>query len=162
MFCSNNEEWLYKLPADYTWQSPYPQQQDWAFADEHGKVRLKLYRDGRMVVLKDYAWDGCTPKFCLFDILLGTPDGAVDTHSGRPKTWHASLVHDALCQFAPAGVPLSRAQSDRCFLLLMHERRFALRYIYYAAVRLFGWFTQPLTRKLRHIQGGQRLPLDSD
>ena len=75
MFCSNNERWLYKLPADYEWQSPYPQQQDWAFADQHGKIRLKLLRDGRIVVVKDYAWDGCTPKFCLFDILLGTPDG---------------------------------------------------------------------------------------
>ena len=159
MFCNNNEKWLYKLNADVEWQSPYRWDKDWLFKDQYDKPFLKMLSDGRIIVLQEYAWDGCTPKFCLLDILIGIPDGAVDTTTGHPKAWHASLVHDALCQFLPAGVPLTRAQSDKCFLLLMEERQFALRYLYYGASRLFGWFTQPLTRKVRHAEHGQRIEL---
>lgn len=156
MLCNKTEKWLYKLPESYSWQSPYTQDKDWEFKDEHGTTWLKLMRDGRIEVMKEYAWDGCTPKVCILDVLFGTPDGAVDTTTGRPKTYYASLVHDALCQFQPAELPLSSAQVDKCFLLLMHETKFALRYIYYAAVRIFGWFTKPVTRMIRKIHGGQR------
>ena len=42
--------------------------------------------DGAITVLAGYAWDGCTPKFNFFDVLSGTPDGVVDTRTGRSKT----------------------------------------------------------------------------
>jgi len=159
MFCHNTEKWLYKLNEDYRWQSPFLQDSDWAFQDHTGKTRMKLMRDGTIVVIQGYAWDGCTPKFCLLDILIGTPDGAIDVESAHPKTWHASLVHDALCQFLSAGLPMSRAQVDGCFLKLMQERQFTLRYIYYAAVRLFAWLTKPLTIRIRNIHGGKKVEL---
>lgn len=157
MLCNNTEKWLYKLPHNFVWKSPFTQDKDWAFQDKNGTTWLKLLRDGRIVIMQDYSWDGCTPKVCFLDILFGTPDGAVDSTTGKPKTYYASLVHDALCQFQPADLPLSRAQIDKCFFLLMQETNFTLRYIYYAAVRMFGWFTQPVTRKIRHIQGGLRV-----
>ena len=86
----------------------------------------------------DYAWDGCTPKFCLLDVLLGVPDGAVDSRTGKVKTYYASLVHDALYQFLDVGLPYNRKDADDFFLCLMEETGFILRQIYYRAVRLFG------------------------
>lgn len=61
MLCNNTEKWLYKLDADVEWQSPYRQDKDWLFKDQHDKPFLKMLRDVRIIVLKDYAWDGCTP-----------------------------------------------------------------------------------------------------
>lgn len=159
MLCNKTEKWLYKLPENYIWQSPYKQDKNWAFQDDHGITWLRLMQDGRVEIMKGYAWDGCTPKFCFLDILFGIPDGAVDSATGKPKTYYASLVHDALCQFQPADLPLNRTQVDKCFLLLMQETNFRLRYIYYAAARIFGWFTQPVTRKIRKVHGGRRIEL---
>jgi len=51
MFCHNTEKWLYKLNEDYRWQSPFLQDSDWAFQDHTGKTRLKLMRDGTIVVI---------------------------------------------------------------------------------------------------------------
>jgi len=77
--------------------------------------------------------------------------------TGRPKTYYASLVHDALYQFLPDDLPLSRAQADRCFLMLMTEHEFVLRRPYYAAVRALGWLTRPVTRRIRKTYGGRRI-----
>lgn len=157
MLCKESERWLYRLDQNYTWQSPFRFDGDWAFQDCQGQTRLVISAEGEITVLKDYAWDGCTPKFCVFDILFGTPDGVVYSGTGKPKTYYASLVHDALYQFLPDGLPLTQAQADRCFLLLMKEHKFAPRYLYYAAVRVFGWFTRPITRRVRRTYKGRRI-----
>ncbi len=152
-------KWIYRLSRNYWWKSSYTLDRDWAFQDKKGHTRLLLTTDGTITVTRGYSWDGCTPKFYVLDLVFGTPDGVVDTRSGHPKTYHASLIHDALYQFLPEGLPLSRAQADRCFLELMTETNFALRYVYYAAVRLFGWLTLPVTRRIRGTDGGRRLEL---
>jgi hypothetical protein len=152
-------KWIYRLSRNYSWKSSRTLDRDWAFQDEQGHTRLLLTTDGTITVTRGYSWDGCTPKFYLLDLVVGTPDGVVDTRSGHPKTYHASLIHDALYQFLPEGLPLSRAQADRCFLELLTETNFALRYVYYAAVRIFGWLTQPITRRIRRTDGGRRLEL---
>ncbi len=95
-FCENSVPWLYVLDQHFTWESGLEIKEDVAFKDKTGVVRLVLEKGGRFTVMRGYAWNGCSPKYCLFDILLGTPDGVVDSRTGRPKTFYASLVHDAL------------------------------------------------------------------
>lgn len=148
-FCRNSVKWVYELEANFTWASGYRLDRDWAFQDRTGVTRLILQRDGSITVAKGYAWDGCTPKLCFFDIHIGVPDGVVDSRTRKPKTYYASLVHDALYQFLSDGLLLSRAQADHCFLRLMAETGFALRWIYYVAVRLLG---EPFRRGGRRIR----------
>ena len=153
MWCENDVKWLYRLPASHAWESGLPIERDVAFRDKTGRVRLVLEKGGRIVVMRGYAWNGCSPKFCFCDILLGTPDGAVDVRTGKPKTYYATLVHDALCQFLPDGLPVSRREADSCFLALLRESGFRARGLYYVAVRAFGWLTQPITRRVRATRG---------
>lgn len=153
MWCENDVSWLYRLYANHAWESGLTILHDVAFRDKKGRVRLVLEKGGRIVVMRGYAWNGCSPKFCLCDILFGTPDGVVDVRTGRPKTYYASLVHDALCQFLPDGLPLSRGEVDRCFLALLRESGFRARWLYYAAIRLFGGLIIPLLRAVRQTSG---------
>ncbi len=94
--CRNGVKWLYKLERNYSWESRHAVPEDYVFTDQTGVVRLIIERDGRVTVTRDYAWNGCSPKLCVWDVLFGTPDGVVHAHTGRPKTYYASLVHDAL------------------------------------------------------------------
>ena len=153
MWCENVVSWLYRLPANHAWESGLAIEHDAAFRDKKGRIRLVLEKGGRIVVMRGYAWNGCSPKFCLCDILLGTPDGAVDARTGRPKTYFASLVHDALCQFLPDGLPLSRGDVDRCFLALLAESGFRPRWLYFVAVRAFGGIVLPILRIVRGTKG---------
>ena len=154
-FCRNSVSWLYVLERNFVWDSDLAIAEDFAFKDEDGTVRLILEKGGRITVTRHYAWNGCSPKLCLFDIVFGTPEGVVDSRTRRPKTYHASLVHDALYQFVPAGIALTRAECDRCFLKLMQETGFRPRYLYYLVVRLLGWLTRPITRQIRHTAGSK-------
>ena len=137
--CKNSERWVFTLPRDFTWESGFAVAEDIAFRDKTGAVRLIVRRPGTITVTQRYAWDGCSPKVCVCDIVLGTPDGVVDSNTKQPKTYYASLVHDALYQFLLDGLPFKRWQADRCFLLLMRETGFAPRHLYWLAVRLLGW-----------------------
>ncbi|MGE5234210.1 MAG: hypothetical protein ACM3OB_08860 [Acidobacteriota bacterium] len=159
-FCSEHVSWLYRLESNYSWQSSLPIAEDVAFQDKNGKVRLILEQGGRITVTRGYAWNGCSPKFCFFDLILGTPDGVVDPRTGHAKTWCASLVHDALYQFVPDGLPLRRAQCDRCFLELLRLDGFRLRGIYWAAVRIFGGLVRRGIRRARQTRG-TKLVLES-
>ncbi len=150
MFCENSVRWLYRLEENFSWESPLDIKQDYAFKDKTGVVRLLLERGGRITVTRGYAWNGCSPKFCFFDILIGTPDGVVDSRTGRPKTYHASLVHDALYQFVPDGLPLTQHDADKCFLRLMEATGFRPRFLYFSAVWFLGglvWRTKRYVRK---------------
>jgi len=146
-------KWIYVLEEDYSWDSRRSFGEDCAFVDSKNVRRLEIRKNGEIRVLKGYAWDGCTPKFSLWDIVLGTPDGVPNKRTKRPKTYYASLLHDALYQFLGRGVPLSRPQMDSVFLELMTRDRFRPRYIYYAAVRMFGWFSIRITRWKRTYNG---------
>lgn len=92
-------------------------------------------KDGVLTIMKGYAWDGCTPKRSFFDVaVIGTPDGIVDIISGRPKTYYASLVHDALYQYELG----TRKDADKIFYELMKFQNFKLSWLYYFAIRIFG------------------------
>jgi len=139
MMCRNAVQWLYRLEKNYAWDSPLRVSEDLVFQDDKNKVRLIIEANGKLTVMKGYTWNGCSPKFCLLDLCMGTPDGVVYEKTGRPKTYYASLVHDALYQFLRKGTPIKRRKADKCFLLLMGKSEFLWRYVYWVAVRLFGW-----------------------
>src|SRR5262249_44429790 len=85
---------------------------------------------------KAYAWDGCTPKrWFWWWIIVGTPDfGFASLHfqtvdaAGKlvckTEMWQrahlASLVHDALCQYAHC-VPLTRHETSTIFRELLRD-----------------------------------------
>ncbi len=102
------------------------------------KIRMAITKDGRIFILPDYSWDGCSPKFFFLDIYFGTPDGIIHEDTLKPKTYYASLFHDALYQFFKKGGPYSLKDADKVFLKLMKKYNFRLSSIYYYGVRLFG------------------------
>lgn len=151
--CKNSVRWLYKLERNLTWESGHPVPEDLVFRDKSGVVRLIIEQGGRITVTRDYAWNGCSPKFCVFDILLGPPEGVVHVRTEKPKTYYASLVHDAFYQFLPDGLPLKRHHADRFFLLLLAEAEFAPRWLYWGAARLIGGLVWRATRMTRKTLG---------
>ena len=153
MACETGVPWLYKLDANYTWGSGHPVPHDLVFRDEGGNVRLIIESDGRITVTRGYAWNGCSPKLCIFDVLVGTPEGVVHREMQVPKTYHASLVHDALYQFLPDGLPLQRRHADRFFRRLLDEADFGPAWIYWLAVRVFGGLVRRATRAKRRWRG---------
>src|SRR5512142_543907 len=118
MFSKNAVTWLYRTESAFTWNSRLDIKEDQYFKDASGIVRLVLHEGGEITVMAGYAWNGCSPKLPFCDILIGTPDGVVYEPTGRPKTYFASMVHDALYQFMGAGSPVSKWQADRCFFRL--------------------------------------------
>ena len=65
--------------------------------------------------------------------------GIVDETTNKPKTYYASLVHDALYQFlGDETMPYSRQEMDQLFLALMNESRFSLATVYYRVVWAIG------------------------
>ncbi len=148
--------WRFKLEGDHTWASGVPVDATFSFHDDNkGKLRLVIHPDGRIQVKDGYAWDGCSPKFSIFDLFyIGTPDGVMNVRTGKPKTYCASLVHDALYQFMDhPDMPYSRAQMDRFFRVLMKDADFRLGGLYWLAVRVFGgiyhWIAGLFTRTKR-------------
>lgn len=137
---------LFVLGGDYEWKTrKLSLDKDYEFLDvnKDNKLRMTIAREGTVTVKAGYAWDGCTPKFSFLDLLVvGTPDGIHSDRTGKPKAYHASLVHDALYQFLPdlpPGKPLyTRKQADEVFLEILEDAEFVPRKFYYAAVRLFG------------------------
>ena len=133
--------WKFKLIDDYEWCSNKPVKSDLEFYDQNKKkLRLRILKDGKIVVFKGYSWDGCSPKISIFDLFLfGTPDGIIHYNTRKPKTYYASLIHDVLYQFLDdPRMPYSRGDMDKFFLDLMRETKFIPRFLYYIFVRLIG------------------------
>jgi hypothetical protein len=150
--------WIYELDADVSLSlAPYLQRtldRPLAFCDREDREWLVLYPDGRAVIRHGYAWDGCTPKFSLFDIVIGVPDGIPNELTRKPKAYHASLVHDVLYQFLELPeLPVDRRGADRAFLDLLDRDAFAPRYLYWAAVRVFGGLSRLFTSRHRAWKG---------
>ncbi len=125
--------WIFKLKEDYTRTTDFTGH---TFEAEW----LRIDADGLVTILKDYAWNGASPKFSLLDLaVVGTPDGIIDIESCKPRTYFATLVHDALYQYYPWH-RISRQAIDELFLAMLKEKRFKLARLYYVAVRLFGGF----------------------
>ncbi|WNO10452.1 hypothetical protein [Teredinibacter sp. KSP-S5-2] len=120
------------------------------FHDQNGQLRMLINQQGVITIYKSYAWDGCSPKIKIFDVgYLGTPDGALHDITGKPKTYYASLVHDALCQFLDhPNMPFSKSIIDAQLLMLLRESEFSLSWVYFIVVRVlggvYGWLKQAL------------------
>jgi hypothetical protein len=149
----NAARWIFRLDRNYSWNCGVNLEEDVICRDAQGKVRLIIEADGKLTVTAGYAWNGCSPKICVFDIVVGTPDGVTHTRTGMPKTYFASLVHDALYQFMGSGSPITRAQADGCFLRLMTESEFAPRRLFWLAVRALGGLVWRGKRYVRKWQG---------
>ncbi len=156
MSCRTGVRWLYRLDANHVWDSDHAIPEHLVFLDAKGKVRLIIEENGRITVTRGYTWNGCSPKFCVFDLFMGTPEGVVHRDTGLPKTYHASLVHDALYQFLPDGLPLGRRHADAFFRRLLKESDFAPAWLYWLAVRAFGGLVRLGTKKKRHWQGTRK------
>jgi hypothetical protein len=150
-------KWIYVLDKDFTFDIKSHLPPDFStgcsFQDRDGKCWLEILPNGMATVFANYAWDGCTPKFSILDILIGTPDGIPNSLTKKPKTYYASLMHDVLYQFLDAGSPVSRAGADKVFLELMKRDEFAPRYFYYLAVRVCGDFSRRITGRHRQYAG---------
>ncbi len=144
----NSANWVYELEQNFVWNSNLPAPDDLFFEDSEGKVRLIIETGGKITVTRGYRWNGCSPKLYAFDLIFGTPDGVTHSETGLPKTYEASLIHDALYQFLKTDAPYTRKEADALFLEIMGSKDFALRIIYWAVVRIFGWlFWQGMSYK---------------
>ncbi len=153
MACRSGVSWLYKLDESYSWDSHHQIPADLILRDAKGRVRLVMEASGRIAITPGYAWNGCSPKFCVFDLLLGTPEGVVHAVQQKPKTYYASLVHDALYQFLTDGAPVKRHHADAFFRQLLQEADFGPAWVYWLAVRAFGGVARFLTRVKRQWSG---------
>ena len=87
-----------------------------------------------------YAWDGCSPKFQILDLIIGTPDGIISHNTCKPLAYHASMIHDCLYQFRrDYDDKVLRKDIDKIFLDELRKENFQIAYVYYAMVRFFGW-----------------------
>lgn len=124
--------WIFKLAEDFTLETDCTGitfRSDW----------FAIAEDGRMTIRKGYAWDGNSVKLDVFDLfIIGTPDGVIDVQTMKPKTWYASLVHDALYQYYGYHGIL-RSEMDKIYLLLARKADFFPAPLYYAVIRLLGW-----------------------
>jgi Protein of unknown function (DUF1353) len=150
-------KWIFELQSNYEVNlrdfAAVDISEHCVFEDSKGVIRLELFPAGRAVVKGGYAWDGCTPKFSVFDIVVGVPDGVPNRTTRKPKAYYASLMHDVLYQFLDAGSPVSRAKADKVFLGILARDAFAPGWIYYAAVRVFGGLTRLIARRVRRYAG---------
>lgn len=122
--------WIYKLDEDFVYSNRrlrgYDYQDEWISISS-----------GSIVIRKGYAWDGCSFKFNFADVfILGVPDGRIDIHTYKPVTYHASLVHDALCQIARKG-NFSYWRAANIFDDMLKEQNFAARWLYASAVKFW-------------------------
>lgn len=105
---------------------------------------LKMDKDGIVTVrgshYKGYAWDGCSPKFKIKDVYIGTLEAVLNFDTGQSKTYYASLIHDVFYQFSKDVRPfIKRKEVDKEFYCILVRDGFRFAKLYYCAVRLFGW-----------------------
>jgi len=99
---------------------------------------IELCSDGSITISKGYAWNGCSPKYRVADLMIGTPDGAIDKRTFKPLTYYASMIHDAIYQFK-SEIGISRKEADDIFHSELKYVYFFWAYLYYLVVRGFGW-----------------------
>ena len=110
---------------------------------QHDNEWMRLERNGRLLVKGSfrtgYAWDGCSPKWTLWDAVIGTPEGVLNPRTMVSKTYWPSLVHDVFYQFsADLRSSVRRRDVDRTFFAMLRREHFALARVYWLAVRLGG------------------------
>lgn len=106
--------WRYRLDTPFEMVAPE------LIGIDFSNERITI-RHARIRIAASYAWDGCSPSWRLpGGIWLGVPDGPLTTE-GKPVTFHATLVHDALCQFRPDIPNLSKKQTVDLFRSMLIE-----------------------------------------
>lgn len=103
----------------------------------YDSVYVRLHREGWLLIRAGYAWNGCSPKYDVLGMVLGTPEGTVNAR-GVPRTYYPSLVHDAFYQMSSHLPRLRRKDVDRLFLDMLRQEGFGAALLYYWVVRLFG------------------------
>lgn len=134
-----SKKWRYKLADPFMFRSPYLEgvsfHNDWLDIEE-----------GIMMIRAQYAWDGCTPAYCIIDggensdgFWIGIWDGPVGP-DGKRATWMATVVHDALCQFREEIHGLTKEKTIAIFKSLLKQNNCpcCIVTLYPKAVDLFG------------------------
>lgn len=125
---TSTKHYLYKLDRNYIADIPALEGVDY-------RNHWVSIVGGTIKINKGYAWDGCSPKINVLGLFnIGVPDGAL--RCGKPFTYHASLVHDVLCQFSD--IPITKAQSVAAFNHELTNVKFPLTRLYVFAVNKFG------------------------
>lgn len=84
----------YRYVTDTVYQFSVPELNRVEFKNEWIEIR-----NSAMTIQQGYAWDGATPSKRLPVVgWVGVPEGPL-TQDGRPVSWKATLIHDALCQY---------------------------------------------------------------
>jgi len=114
------------------------------FASEWGEIE-----DGVMTIYAGYAWDGCSPSYKVMGLWFGVPDGA-NNQQGLPKAYHASLVHDFLCQYS-SDILIDKLSTVKLFRQMLIEGGFSsfMADVYATGVCLFGPQKWGINRKER-------------
>jgi len=153
---------IYVLEHDFVYNIKHHLPDDWnagyAFIEKNGARLLEIHPNGDLKIFAQYTWDGCTPKIAVFDILIGVPEGVPSKATGKPKTYYASLVHDALNQFMEVNPDLPKSKINKIFFELLANEKFALRHLYYFFVGVLGGLSHRITKWLRGYDG-KRVPL---
>jgi hypothetical protein len=129
--------YVYCIKEDYRYQSSIT-------GREYENEWFKLSKDGTVIVkgtnYKGYAWDGCSPKFKIKDLYVGTWEAVLNWDTAKSKTYYASLIHDVFYQFSKdIRSFVKRKEVDREFYHILKRDEFRCAQLYYLAVRLFGW-----------------------
>ncbi len=124
----------------------------------YNQTYLTISPTGVLHVKRNYAWNGCSPKFEVFGMVFGTPEGSLpEDHEKQsilnnlenlsykgfdwrmPKTYYASLIHDSLYQISEKCTgQMSREKVDMIFYQILRAYNFFLAPLYYQAVKYFG------------------------
>lgn len=101
----------------------------WDSPDGMLQIRANVW-----TIKKGFAWDGSSGVSDWID--------RKDPKTGMPKTYYASLVHDAGYRYLRqcCSFPYSKAEIDRFFYRLLKESNFRLAWLYWIGVVIFGRF----------------------
>ncbi len=129
--------YVYCIKEDYQRQTSIKGrafENEWFKLDKEGLVTVKGAH------YKGYAWDGCSPKFKIKDVYIGTLEAVLNFDTGQSKTYYASLIHDVFYQFSKNVRPfIKRQEVDSEFYSILLKDGFRFAKLYYLAVRFFGW-----------------------
>lgn len=127
-----NRRWRWVTLKSVTLELSFPSwSEEIVFLDGRGIERARLVGP-RWTMRAGYAWNGCSPKRWVSGLgWIGTPD--------TPDNLAGSAWHDLGCQFVDTKhFPLSRAQLDDLFGLILRKSGFKWAGLYTGAVKDFG------------------------
>jgi len=137
---------LYQLDEDYEYKLPKKFQKDtmggiFKFYDKEQNLVLTL--DGKSVrIRKGYLWNGASPKIEFLGIIIGTYDGEIDPETGKPITYYATCVHDAMCICQKENSFFyTRREIDLIFYHMLKEAGWKHSRLYFLAVRIYSKLT---------------------